>query len=66
MRPQIKITVSDEGEIQIETVGFKGKSCVEETEFLKKVLGKETFKQLTPAYYVNETQEKKKYLPLCG
>jgi len=30
------------------------------------VLGKETFKQLTPAYYVNETQEKKKYLPLCG
>lgn len=66
MRPQIRVTVSDEGDIQIETVGFKGKSCVEETEFLKKVLGKETFKQLTPAYYVDEKQKTKKYLPLCG
>ena len=66
MRPEIRITVSDDGEIQIETVGFKGKSCISETEFLKKVLGKEKFKQLTPAYYVTEKQNKKKYLPLCG
>lgn len=66
MRPEIRITVSDSGEVQIETAGFKGKSCIEETKFLKKVLGKETFKQLTPAYYTSEKQNTKKYLPLCG
>ncbi len=66
MRPEIRITVSDDGEVEIETTGFKGKSCLKETKFLKKMLGKETFKQLTPAYYVTDKQNKKKYLPLCG
>ncbi len=66
MRPQIRITVSNDGDIEIETVGFTGKSCVEETRFLKKMLGQETFKQLTPAYYSRNRQQKKKYLPLCG
>ena len=66
MRPEIRITVTDDGEVQIVTLGFKGKSCISETRFLKKVLGKETFKQLTPAYYITEKQNKKKYLPLCG
>lgn len=63
---EIIIDVSDDGEVQIETRGFKGKSCLAESEFLKDLLGKETSRQLTPAYYQEEKQTVKKYLPLCG
>jgi hypothetical protein len=63
---EIIIDVSDDGEVRIETRGFKGKSCLAESEFLKDLLGKETSRQLTPAYYQEEKQNVKKYLPLCG
>ena len=67
MKQQIVIDIDDTGEVRIETRGYRGKSCVEETQFLKELLGKEVFKSLTPAYYV-KTQKitKKQYLPLCG
>jgi stress-induced morphogen len=38
---EIVIDVSDDGQIQIETRGFAGKSCVEESQFIKDVLGSE-------------------------
>ena len=63
---EILIDVSDDGEVRIETSGFKGKSCLAESEFLKDLLGKETSRQLTPAYYQEEKETVKKYLPLCG
>ena len=63
---EIIIDVSDDGEVRIETRGFEGKSCLAESEFLKEVLGKETSRQLTPAYYQEEKETVKKYLPLCG
>jgi hypothetical protein len=63
---EILIDISDEGEVKIETRGFRGKSCIEESEFLKTVLGKEVHRQLTPAYYDHEKTETKKYLNLCG
>jgi len=63
---EIVIDVSDAGEIHIETKGFTGKACLEESEFLKKLLGKETYKQLTPAYYNTNKKKVKKYLQLCG
>lgn len=63
---QIIIDVSDEGEIKIETRGFQGKACIEESEFLKKVLGHELLRQLTPAYYGNQKVTVKKYLNICG
>ena len=63
---EIIIDVSDDGEVRIETRGFKGKSCLAESEFLKDLLGKETSRRLTPAYYQEEKQTVKKYLPLCG
>ena len=52
--------------MKLETRGFKGKSCVEESKFLKDLLGKETTQSLTPAYYQDEKEVVKKYLPLCG
>jgi len=62
---EIVIDITDDGEVRIETKGFKGKACIEETQFLKDLLGKETYKRLTPAYYNNKNKAKK-YLQLCG
>ena len=61
----IDITKND-GEIKIETRGFSGKGCIADSQFIKDLLGKETEKQLTPAYYKENNEKIKKYLPLCG
>lgn len=63
---EIIIDISIEGEIKIETRGFEGKSCIAESQFIKDLLGHETEKQLTPAYYQENSVPVKKYLPLCG
>ena len=63
---EIIVEVKSDGEIKIETRGFKGKDCITESEFLKKLLGKETEKSLTPAYWQENQTLTKKYLPLCG
>ena len=63
---EIVIDISNEGEIQVETKGFKGKSCIAESQFLKDLLGKETERSLTPTYWEEEKVTIKKYLPLCG
>lgn len=63
---EIIVDISFGGEIRIETKGFRGKSCIAESKFLKELLGRETAKQLTPAYYEEEKEAVKKYLPLCG
>jgi hypothetical protein len=63
---EIVIDVSDDGQIKLETRGFAGKSCVEESQFIKDVLGSETARQLTPTYWQKSQAKIKKYLPLCG
>ena len=63
---EIVIDISNEGEIRIETRGFKGKTCITEAKFLKDLLGKETAKTLTPTYWQEEKTTVKKHLPLCG
>lgn len=63
---EIIVDISNDGEIKIETRGFEGKSCIAETQFIKDLLGKETEKQLTPAYYEEKKVPVRKYLPLCG
>ena len=45
---EIVIDISEDGEIRLETKGFVGKACVEESQFLKDIPGKETFKRLCP------------------
>jgi hypothetical protein len=66
MKKEIVIDVSDDGEVRIETKGFVGKACIEESQFIKDVLGHETAQKLSPAYYCTEKTKKKKYLQLCG
>jgi len=63
---RIVIDIGDEGELRIETQGFSGKSCLEESQFLKDLLGKEIAHQLTAAYFTTATTQVKKHLPLCG
>ena len=63
---RIFIDISDDGEVRIETVGFSGASCIEEAKFLKELLGTETYKKLTPAYYGTVKKTTKRYLQLCG
>ena len=63
---EIVIDIAEDGEIRLETKGFTGKVCIEESQFLKNLLGKETYKQLTPAYYNTNKEKVKKYLQLCG
>jgi hypothetical protein len=63
---EIVLDISNAGEVKIETRGFKGKSCLAEAQFLKDLLGKETEKALTPAYWEEEETAIKKYLTLCG
>ena len=63
---EIVIDISEDGEIRLKTKGFVGKACVEESQFLKDIIGKETFKRLTPAYYNTNKKKVKKYLQLCG
>ena|GEM_PF-258085 len=60
--------VLDSGEVKIETRGFTGKACIQESQFLKDLLGKEISQQLTPAYYLTgkEKTSIKKHLPLFG
>ena len=63
---QIIIDIDEEGEVQIETRGFNGKGCIEESNFIKELLGHETSQKLIPAYYVKNKQTVKQYLQLCG
>ena len=63
---EIIVDISNDGEIKIETRGFKGKDCITETRFIKGMLGKETACQLTPTYWQENQAEVKKYLPICG
>lgn len=66
MKKQIIIDVTDEGEVKITTKGFSGASCLEDTKFLKDLLGSETARNLTPCFYQKNNQPVKKYLPICG
>jgi hypothetical protein len=65
---QFIIDIADDGEVKLETRGFVGKTCIEESQFLKDLLGTETARQLTPTYYQRTGQKQviKKHLPLCG
>ena len=58
--------VSSDGEVKIETRGFKGRSCIQEAQFLKDLLGDEVERMPTPAYFQSEEAVVKRYLSLCG
>ena len=60
------VTVDETGEIKLETKGFKGKSCIDETKFIKELLGEEISRELKPTYYMRDKEVVRRHLPLCG
>lgn len=54
MAGQIIITFNGDGTSNIETVGLKGKSCKDASQFLESVLGKKTNEVLTREFYEKE------------
>lgn len=46
MPKEIIVTVSDEGEVEIKTTGYKGADCLNDTKALKEALGQTT--KVTP------------------
>lgn len=50
MQKQIIIIVKDEGEVEIEAVGFKGNACEKATAALEKAIGVVRSKKHKPEY----------------
>lgn len=63
---QIIVDIMSDGEVKIETKGFTGKACLEDSQFLKDVLGREVALCLAPAFYQKGKQAIKRHIPLCG
>lgn len=63
-KKKIIVEIDNNGEVRLETKGYSGPICLEESEFLKNVLGEETSKKLTPEYY--DKGKVKKYQQICG
>jgi methionyl-tRNA synthetase len=68
MTKQIIVDVMDDGEVKIETKGYSGPICLQESKFLKDVLGEETSRVLTATYYkVDQCNNVRRTIrPLCG
>lgn len=54
-KKEIEITIAPDGSVHIETMGVKGKSCLELTKFLEEALGGELKRELKPDYYEPDT-----------
>ena len=63
---QIIVDIAGDGEIKIVTKGYTGTSCVEETKFLRDLLGREIECELVPVVNVEGEEEVKQFIPLCG
>ena len=63
---QIIVDIAEDGEIKISTKGFSGSACIEESQFLKDLLGHETSAQLVAAYYATTDEQEKQFIPICG
>jgi hypothetical protein len=60
------IDIADDGEITITTKGYTGKACIEDSKFLKDLLGHEISAQLVAAYYATTEADEKQLIPICG
>ena len=63
-KKKIIVEIDNNGELSLETRGYSGPICLEESQFLKDLLGDEISKKLTPEYY--DKGMVKKYQQICG
>ena len=54
---EIIVDIGLDGEVKVETKGYKGKSCTDASKFIEEALGTVTSNKFTPEYYQKE-QEK--------
>lgn len=54
MKPEVQITISPDGEIQVEAKGIRGKGCEALTEAFEKGLGTVTGDKKKPEYHAHE------------
>lgn len=59
MRKEIEIVVRPDGNVEIETHGFKGPSCLEAVKPFEDALGEVTHRELTSEYYERETGQER-------
>lgn len=56
MRKIIELTISPDGQVQLQTKGFGGPSCKEASGFLEKALGQISMEQVTAEFHADRTQ----------
>lgn len=55
----IEITVTPNGQTQVETKGFEGSSCRQASEFLERALGRITGERLTADFYATQSESQR-------
>lgn len=55
----IEITVTPNGQTQVETKGFEGSSCRQASEFLQRALGRTTGERLTADFYTTQSESQR-------
>jgi hypothetical protein len=50
-RPQFDITIAADGSVRVKVSGSSGEECLELTEMLRQIVGREESRELTPEYY---------------
>lgn len=64
---EIIIDVMNEtAEVKVETKGYTGMKCVEESQFLKEALGEQMEQTLLPIAFQKEKETIREYKPICG
>jgi Protein of unknown function (DUF2997) len=53
------VEINPEGEIKIETVGYKGNACTQATVAMEKALGSVTSRKHKPEFYATGTVQQK-------
>ena len=55
----IEITVTPNGQTQVETKGFEGSSCRQASEFLERALGRSIDERLTSEFYATQVDSQR-------
>ena len=66
MKEIILDVMNETAEIKIETKGFTGRKCLEESQFLKDALGVQIEQTLLPIYFERSKESKRIFTPICG
>lgn len=66
MKEIIMDVMNDTAEVKIETKGYVGMKCIEESQFLKDALGVTMEQTLIPIAFQKEKKVRRVYKPICG